>query len=86
MVNSVRQLLDPGDQSMLGGVFVAGHADVLGYYDHVDALITGRPLNESVFRSGAGFCDDQFFELYRRVTRRIKEAMKAHGSSRQASR
>jgi hypothetical protein len=81
VVNSARQLLDPGDRSMLGGVFVADHADVLGYYDHVDTLVTGRPLNQSVFRSGAGFCDDEFFELYRRVTCRITEAMRAHRSS-----
>ena len=54
---------------------MADHLDVLGYYDDVDALVSGRPLNESVFRSGVGFCDDQFFQLYGRVAGRIKAAM-----------
>ena len=75
IVNSARQIADPGDGSTFGGSFVADHADVLGYYDDIDALVTGRPLNESVFRSGAGFCDNQFYELYRRVADRISTAM-----------
>jgi hypothetical protein len=77
VVNSARQIADPGDRSTFGGSFVADHADVLGYYDDIDALVTGRPLNESVFRSGAGFCDNQFYELYRRVAERISNAMRA---------
>lgn len=79
IVNSARQLLDPADPSTLGGIIVADHLDVLGYYDDVDAMVSGRPLNESVFRSGAGFGDDQFFQLYGRIAGRIKETM---GTSR----
>ena len=75
VVNSARQLADPGDPSTLGGIIVADHLDVLGYYDDVGALVSGPPLNESVFRSGANFGDDQFFQLYGRVAGRIKETM-----------
>jgi hypothetical protein len=75
VVNSVRQILDPTDPSTLGGIIVGDHLDVLGYYDDVDALVSGRPLNQSVFRSGAGFGDDQFFQLYGRIASRIKEAL-----------
>jgi len=75
IVNSARQLLDPTDPSTLGGIIVGDHLDVLGYYDDVDALVSGRPLNQSVFRSGAGFGDDQFFHLYGRIASRIKGAM-----------
>src|SRR5262249_18512072 len=53
VVNSALQLAEPDDASTLGGIVVADHADVLGYYDGVDALVAGPPLNESVFRSGA---------------------------------
>jgi pimeloyl-ACP methyl ester carboxylesterase len=75
IVNSARQVLDPADRSTLGGIIVADHLDVLGYYDGVDALVSGRPLNQSVFRSGAGFGDDQFFQLYGNIAGRIKETM-----------
>jgi hypothetical protein len=75
VVNSAYQLAEPWDPATLGGIVVADHADVLGYYDGVDALIHGPPLNESVFRSGAGFGDDEFFELYRRVAEAIAEAI-----------
>jgi alpha-beta hydrolase superfamily lysophospholipase len=75
IVNSARQLLDPGDPSTLGGIIVADHLDVLGYYDGINELVSGPPLNQSVFRSGAGFSDDQFFELYGCVANRIREAM-----------
>lgn len=75
VVNSARQLVDPLEPATLGGIIVADHVDVLGYYDGMDALVSGRPLNESVFRSGAGFCDDQFFVLYRRVAECILDVM-----------
>ncbi len=42
------------------------HADVLGNYDRID-LATGQRMNMGIFRSGAGFGDDQFVELYRRI-------------------
>ena len=48
------------------GVIVGDHADVLGDYDRID-IATEQPMNTGIFRSGAGFGDDQFFELYRRV-------------------
>jgi len=75
VVNSARQLIDPYDPSTLGGIVVADHLDVLGYYDGVNALISGPPLNESVFRSGAGFGDDLFFQLYGLIAGRIREVM-----------
>lgn len=86
VVNSARQVLDPDDRAMLGGILLADHLDVLGYYDNVDALVSGRPLNDSVFRSGAGFCDDQFFLLYGRVASRIKEAMNERRTPRKTLR
>jgi pimeloyl-ACP methyl ester carboxylesterase len=63
IVNTARQLLP---EATLGGIVVGDHADVLGHYDRVD-LSTGKPMNTGVFRSGAGFGDDEFTELYRRV-------------------
>ena len=38
------------------------HADVLGDYDRID-IATSLPMNTGIFRSGAGFGNDQFFEL-----------------------
>ena len=67
VVNSARQLLDPSSEDELAGIFVADHADILGHYDRTDALIDDRPLNAGIFHSGAGFGDEQFFELYRRI-------------------
>lgn len=63
VVNTARQLLP---YATLGGVIVADHADVLGDYDRFD-IATRTALNTGIFRSGAGFGDDQFVELYRRV-------------------
>ena len=63
IVNTARQLLP---EATLGGIVVGDHADVLGHYDRVD-LSTGKPMNTGVFRSGAGFGDEEFTELYRRV-------------------
>ncbi len=67
VVNSVRQLVDPNDPDELAGIVVADHADVLGHYDRQDIFIQGKPLNIGLFHSGAGFGDDQFYALYRRV-------------------
>ena len=63
IVNTARQVL-PG--ATLAGIVVGDHADVLGDYDRID-LATEQPMNTGIFRSGAGFGDDQFVELYRRV-------------------
>src|SRR5207302_7808572 len=71
VVNTVRQLVDPDDECQVGGFVVADHADVLGHYDRQDALIDGPPYNAGLFHSGAGFGDDEFFGLYRRVAQAI---------------
>jgi hypothetical protein len=68
VVNAMTQILrSPG--ARLGGVVLADHGDVIGHYDRQDPLTEGTPINDGVFRSGAGFGDDQFFELYGRVAR-----------------
>jgi pimeloyl-ACP methyl ester carboxylesterase len=69
IVNTARQLLPDGS---LGGIVLADHADVLGHYDRID-LATGKPMNTGIFRSGAGFGDDEFTELYRRVARALSD-------------
>jgi pimeloyl-ACP methyl ester carboxylesterase len=71
VVNTVRQIVNPGRREEVGGFIVADHADVLGHYDRQDALIGGRPYNAGLFHSGAAFGDDEFFGLYRRVTQAI---------------
>jgi pimeloyl-ACP methyl ester carboxylesterase len=71
VVNTVRQVVDPDDLSQVGGFVVADHADVLGHYDRQDSLIEGSPYNAGLFHSGAGFGDDEFFKLYRRVAEAI---------------
>ena len=67
VVNTVRQIVNPRRPEEVGGFVVADHADVLGHYDRQDALIGGKSYNAGLFHSGAGFGDDEFFELYRRV-------------------
>lgn len=64
VVNSARQL-EP--KAALGAIVYADHADVLGHYDRRDPLHPNRFVKEGVFRSGAHFGDNEFFELYRRV-------------------
>ncbi len=71
VINTVRQMIDSDDPSQVGGFVVADHADVLGHYDRQDALIGGNPYNAGLFHSGAGFGDDEFFKLYRRVAEAI---------------
>ena len=73
VVNAARQLLETAE---VAGLVVADHADVLGHYDHRDMLIDGPPLNAGLFHSGAGFGDDQFFLLYRRVAAAILKAIR----------
>jgi pimeloyl-ACP methyl ester carboxylesterase len=72
VVNTVRQMVDPNDAAQLGGLVIADHADVLGHYDRQDSLIEGTPYNAGLFHSGAGFGDDEFFTLYRRVAEAIR--------------
>jgi len=71
VVNTVRQIVNPGRREEVGGFVVADHADVLGHYDRQDALIGGEPYNAGLFHSGAAFGDDEFFGLYRRVAQAI---------------
>src|SRR5256712_2307173 len=71
VVNTVRQIVNPGRREEVGGFVVADHADVLGHYDRQDALIGGKPYNAGLFHSGAAFGDDEFFGLYRRVAQAI---------------
>jgi hypothetical protein len=73
IVNSVRQIVRPNPDEF-GGFIVADHADVLGHYDHQDALVGGKPFDAGLFHSGAGFGDTQFFELYRTVAEIILHA------------
>ncbi len=63
VVNTARQLL-PGAE--LGGIVIGDHADVIGDYDRFD-IANDEPLSTGIFRSGAGYGDDQFVELVRRV-------------------
>jgi len=71
VVNTIRQVVNPDARSQVGGIVVADHADVLGHYDRQDSLIEGNPYNAGLFHSGAGFGDDEFFKLYRRVAEAI---------------
>lgn len=71
IINSVRQVVDPNNSSQVGGFVVADHADVIGHYDRQDSLIEGAPYDAGVFRSGAGFGDDEFFKLYQHVAKAI---------------
>jgi len=71
VVNTVRQIVNPGRREEVGEFVVADHADVLGHYDRQDALIGGRPYNAGLFHSGGAFGDDEFFGVYRRVAQAI---------------
>lgn len=75
VINSVRQLLDPSDPDELAGIVVGDHLDVIGHYDRHDPLLPDSPLNMGLFHSGAGFRDDQFYELYDRVAEMLGEQM-----------
>jgi pimeloyl-ACP methyl ester carboxylesterase len=75
VVNSARQLVDPTDPDELAGIVVGDHADVIGHYDRVDALISGKPLNMGLFHSGAEFGDNEFYELYVKVADLLAEVI-----------
>jgi len=79
VVNTIRQLVDPDDERQIGGFVVADHGDVLGHYDRQDALIDGPPYNAGLFHSGAGFGDDEFFTLYRRVANALLKSIPGAG-------
>jgi len=79
VVNTIRQLVDPDDERQIGGFVVADHGDVLGHYDRQDALIDGPPFNAGLFHSGAGFGDDEFFTLYRRVANALLKSIPGAG-------
>jgi hypothetical protein len=68
VVNAMTQILrSPGARA--GGIVLADHGDVIGHYDRQDPLTNGTPINDGIFRSGSGFGDDQFFALYREVSK-----------------
>jgi pimeloyl-ACP methyl ester carboxylesterase len=75
VVNSARQLVDPGDPDELAGIVVGDHADVIGHYDRVDALIAGKALNMGLFHSGAAFGDNEFYKLYGQVADLLAEVI-----------
>ena len=75
VVNTVRQLVHPDRPEEVGGLVVGDHADVLGHYDRCDALIEGMQYNAGLFHSGAGFGDDEFFALHRRVAEAVLKSI-----------
>jgi pimeloyl-ACP methyl ester carboxylesterase len=82
IVTAACQMVHPDRPEEFGGLVIADHGDVVGHYPRVDPLSSpeGGPdgrktINAGLFHSGAGFRDDQFFELYRRVAERIRDAM-----------
>lgn len=68
--NTLRQLPPHARQADVGALVLGDHLDVMGYFDRIDPL-TGRERRTSIFRSGAGFRDDQFFELFGGVSARL---------------
>jgi hypothetical protein len=70
VVNTLRQLPPGARAEDVAGVVIADHADLLGYFDRVDPR-TGQESQISIFRSGATFRDDQFFELFDAVAQRL---------------
>ena len=68
--NTLRQLPPGARQSEVAALVLGDHLDVMGYFDRVDPL-TGRERQTSIFRSGAGFRDNQFFELFGSVAARL---------------
>src|SRR5262249_29539328 len=75
VVNSVRQLVHPDRPGEVGGCVVGDHADVLGHHDRCDALVEGTQYNAGLFHSGAGFGDDEFFALHRRVAEAVLKSI-----------
>lgn len=70
VVNTLRQLPPGARAEDVAGVVIADHADLLGYFDRFDPR-TGQERQVSIFRSGATFRDDQFFELFDAVAQRL---------------
>src|SRR3989454_11566476 len=81
VVNTVRQIVNPGRREEVGGFIVADHGDVLGHYDRQDALIGGKLYNAGLFHSGAAFGDDEFFGLYRRVAQAMLRTILQAGTT-----
>lgn len=75
IVNSVCQLPEGATDEELAGVVIADHVDVIGYYPR-DETVADEVINESLLKSGAGFRDSQFFELYERVARAIVDSIR----------
>jgi pimeloyl-ACP methyl ester carboxylesterase len=81
IVNSICQLAHPENADELAGIVVSDHGDCLGHYPRVDPLTgDGSPdpkkaIHAGLFHSGAGFRDDQFFDLYRRVSYFIRSTI-----------
>jgi len=79
VVNAARQLLtthapaERPDQAF-GAIVVGDHGDVIGHYDRQDRLMAGRIMNHGFFRSGSGFGDTEFFELWGRIATHVAEA------------
>jgi pimeloyl-ACP methyl ester carboxylesterase len=69
IVTSICQIARPHVPEEFGGVVVADHGDVLGHYPRVDPLAreSKKSIHPGLFHSGAGFRDDEFFGLFRRV-------------------
>jgi pimeloyl-ACP methyl ester carboxylesterase len=80
VVNAARQLIDPNDPDELAGIVVGDHFDVVGYYDRHAWTLDDQGNEQSsqvlsgLLHSGSGFRDDQFFDLYRRVSEQIAGA------------
>jgi hypothetical protein len=72
VVNTVRQLIAPGDPNELAALVIADHFDVLGYYDRgltVSELDPREAASQvsGLMHSGSFFRDTEFFALYRKV-------------------
>jgi hypothetical protein len=75
VVNSARQLIDPGESSELAAVVIADHFDVVGHYDRtiwVTDPDSGdeRPqdLISGLVHSGSQFRDNEFFRLFEGIS------------------
>jgi hypothetical protein len=77
VVNAVRQLIAPNDQSELAALVIADHFDVLGYYDRRQSIADGGEDDVQVsglLHSGSFFRDTEFFALYRKVADVISDS------------
>ncbi len=86
VVNAVRQLIVPSDQSELAGLVIADHFDVLGYYDRRQSIADGGEDDVQVsglLHSGSFFRDTEFFTLYRKVADVIVDACQVERAARE---